>query len=68
MYPYPNYPISRNSLKESNDQRWVQKEPTTDPLKSKWKKKTNRHNTNITQTSPCNIQQYFTAVKLFIFR
>ena len=23
---------------------------------------------NITQTRPCNIQQYFTAVKMFIFR
>ena len=38
MYPYPNYQISRNWLKESNDQKWVQKEPTTDPLKPKWKK------------------------------
>ena len=23
---------------------------------------------NITKTRPCNIQQYFTAVKMFIFR
>ena len=25
-------------------------------------------NIDITQTRPCNIQQYFTAVKMFIFR
>ena len=25
-------------------------------------------NVSITKTRPCNIQQYFTAVKMFIFR
>ena len=30
-------------------------------------KSSNRTN-HITQTRPCNIQQYFTAVKMFIFR
>ena len=40
MYPYPNYQISRNWLKESNDQKWLQKEPTTGSLNPKWGKNT----------------------------